>query len=89
MKPKRRPPQVVLQLPLPLEGSPSREDEGEGQVVAVPLVPRAVQDPREVGPCIVGDPVDLPRDQVRAEQGTRSEGSTLDLWKPQSKGKPV
>ena len=67
MKPNRGPPQVVLQLPLPLEGDLSREAEGEEKVVAVPLVPRAVQDPRAVGPCIVGDPVDLPRDQVRAE----------------------
>ena len=73
MKPKRGPLQVVLQLPLPLEGDLSREDEGEGKVVAVPLVPRAVRDPREVGPCTAGDPADLPRDQVRVEQGTRSE----------------
>ena len=79
MKPKREPLQVVLQLPLPLEGGPSREDEGKEMVIAVLLVPRAVRDPREEGPCSAGDRIDPLRDLVRAEQGTRSEGNIIVL----------
>ena len=81
---------MELQLLLPRGADQNQEDEGEGNVVAVPLALRVVPDLRGAILCIAGDLADRPKDPVLAVLSIGSEGGILALVEmPEQRGARV